>query len=241
MKAIALTFALALTGAAPAMSVNTAVAPSVAEPLMPVTISIAVTNRERSPVTLEFPSPDLFFVQVRDEHGKPIFDSRSGHKPIPVRRKMTFGTGTTRLAQFDWNGLSDDRHAVDGGKYVVHVEIPSETKTFSADIPLRVETPVPIASILTASPKPETIAGEPERSDTQTLLRDQTGAVALSGSLGMRPQGRFFVRGIMQTVDERRTFIIDRFAPAAENLVPAGTPTPRVSASPAPASSSHSR
>ncbi|MGH7328675.1 MAG: hypothetical protein ACREJX_10030 [Polyangiaceae bacterium] len=122
------------------------------------------------------------------------------------------------------------------------MELRSESTTLVADLPLVLEAPVPIASVLAAaSPKPMTIAGTVERSNLRTTLRDETATVALSGPLGLHPQGRFVVRGLLQIQNERPAFLIDRFAPAVDNLAPQATPTPLPSVSPTPSSPSRSR
>jgi hypothetical protein len=242
VKALLLAIVLTAAATSPPLTLSATVAPSRAAPLVAVTIGISVTNRGRVPVTLEFPTPDLFSIEIRDTHGTVLYDSRSGHKPIPVRRKMTFPVGTTKLALFDWNGLSDARRALAAGEYDVHVEMRSESMGLVADMPLVLEAPVPIAGVLAApSPKAATIEGNAERFGMRTFLRDDTGTIALSGPLGLRPQGRFVVRGILQILGDQRTFVIDRFAPAPGNLAPEATATPLPSASPTPSSPSRSR
>ena len=56
--------------------------------------------------------------------------------------------------------------------------------------------------------------------------------IALSRPLGINPRGRFFVRGFFEQNAQGKIFVIDRFAPSAENLDPQGTPTPRAFATP---------
>jgi hypothetical protein len=234
--------ALALAAQA-SLVLHASVAPARAQQLVPITIGISVTNSSRAPVRLEFPTPDLFSVQVRDAHGDVIFDSRSGHKPIPVHRTMLFPVGRTNLAVFEWNGLSDARRAPEApGRYVVHVEMDGVQTTLAADQPLVLEAPTPISSVLAAPPSlPVTIAGRPWREGAITYLGDDSASVALSGPLGIRPAGRFVVRGSVQPAGDRRTFLIDRFAPAAENAAPEATPTPLASATPASSSPNRSR
>jgi hypothetical protein len=227
---IALFFALALAAATPQpLTMVVSVSPLHTASLVPVTISLSVTNRTRTPITLEFPSSDLFEVQILDSGGQVLFDSRTGHNPIDVHRKMVFPVGRTNIATYDWSGLTDDHHALAApAQYAVHVEMASSTATLSADVPLRLDAPQTIDSVLAAAkPALATISGTPEREGPITYLRDDTGRVAISIPLGIRPQGTFIARGIMQTVLNQRRFVIDRFAPASDNSDPEATTIPR--------------
>ena len=217
-----------------ALALGATLSPARSAPLVPVTIVVTLTSRERQPLTLEFPTPDLFFVQVRDSKGKALYDSRTGHKPIPIRRTVTFAPGRTRLASFDWNGLSDERRPLETpASYLVHVEMQTTASTLVVEVPLVLEAPTTIAEVLAAAkPAPATIAGTPERERATMFLRDETGRVALSRPLGILPQGRFLVRGQLERTADGTQFVIERSAPAAENLAPQGTPTPRASATP---------
>src|SRR5690242_15535390 len=120
--------ALAIT-----LTLHATVSPSRTPQLVPVTVGISLVNRSRAPQTLEFPTADIFFIEVRDPSGKAIFDSRTGHKPIDVHRKFIAMLGTTRVAAFVWNGLSDATHAPLPGTYDVHVEMKSTTTHLVAD------------------------------------------------------------------------------------------------------------
>ena len=227
---IALVFALALAAAPPQpLTMTVSVAPMHMASLVPVTISLTVTNRTRTPITLEFPSPDLFEIQILDSSGQVLFDSRTLHNPIDVHRKMVFGVGRTNIATYDWSGLTDDRHALAApAQYTVHVEMASSTTTLSTDVPITLDAPQAIDSVVAAAkPAITTISGTPEREGGITYLRDDTGRVAISIPLGIRPQGTFIARGIMQTVLNQRRFVIDRFAPASDNSDPEGTTIPR--------------
>ena len=212
-----------------ALSLTVSVSPMHAASLVPVTISMTVMNRTRTPVTLEFPSPDLFEVQILDSGGQVLFDSRTGHNPIDVHRKMIFAVGRTNIATYAWSGLTDDHHALAApAQYTVHVEMASSTTTLAADVPLTLDAPQTIDSVLAAAkPALTTISGTPEREGAITYLRDDTGRVAISVPLGIRPQGTFIARGIMQTVLNQRKFIVDRFAPASDNSDPEATTIPR--------------
>jgi hypothetical protein len=193
--------------------------------LVPVTVTVTVVNRERKPLAVEFPTPDLFFVQLRDAGGKTIFDSRSGHKPIPIHRTESFPSGRTKVALYNWSGLTQDRGAPAPGSYVVHVEMQTVAQTLVADVPLTVEAPTPIVSLSFAKRNPATIAGTVEREGTTVYLRDDSGRIVLSRPLGIAAEGTYVVRGTPEQIEDRRQFLIERFAPA--------NPTPRASAAPA--------
>jgi len=241
---IAWLIALALASATPQpLNLTVSVTPLRTASLVPVTISLTVTNRTRTPITLEFPSPDLFQLQVLDSGGQVIFDSRTGHNPIDVRHKMIFPVGRTNIATYDWNGLSDDHHALAApGQYTIHVEMASTTATLATDVPFTLDAPQTIESVLAAAkPVEVTIAGTPEREGPMTYLRDDTGRVAVSVPLGIRPQGTFVARGIMQTVLNQRKFVIARFAPAYDNTDPEATTIPRAMPVPVGSSLPHSR
>lgn len=229
---------MSLVAVALALALHASLSPTRAAPLESVAVAISLTNRGRAPVTMEFPDTDLFSIQVRDAHGRVVFDSRSGHKPIQVHRKFYVPVGTTQVAIFDWNGLTDERHTPQvPGDYVVHVEMQSLTETLVADLPLTLLAPQPISSILTSKPPGVvTLAGKVQRDAGVTWIRDASGSIPVSNPLGLHPQGSFVVRGALGMVapDERPGFVITRFAPAADNLDPQATPTPTPLPSPTP-------
>ncbi|HTX03486.1 MAG TPA: BsuPI-related putative proteinase inhibitor [Candidatus Acidoferrales bacterium] len=233
---IALFFAMALAAVTPQpLTLTVSASPLHAASLVPVTVSLSVTNRTRVPITLDFPSPDLFDIQIIDKGGQVLFDSRSGHNPIEVHRKMTFPVGRTSIATYAWSGLTDDHRALAApAQYTIHVEMASTSETLSTDVPLSLDAPQTIDSVVNAAkPVLSTISGTPERDGAITYLRDDTGRVAISAPLGIRPQGTFIVRGIMQTVLNQRKFVIDRFAPASDNSDPEATTIPRAMPLPA--------
>ena len=224
-----------------ALTLNVTLSPPAHTPaLVPITISLQVTNGSRNPITLEFPSPDHYFIQVLDTRHQVLFDSRTKHKPIPEHSKMTFGVGRTRVASYVWNGLNDEQRVLAApGEYVVHVEVPATSTPLSVDVPLKLDAPQTIANVLAASPAPATIQGTAERENFLTYLRDDTGRIELNVPLGLRPQGTFLVRGTVRTVMNKLSFFTERFAPAADNTEPEGTPMPR--ATPIPTPSGHPR
>lgn len=224
---------MTLAALAMSLTLQVTVLPARTPQLLPVTVGMSLVNRTRAQETLEFPTADIFFIEIRDSNGKTVFDSRSGHKPIDVHRKFLAPIGTTRVAAFVWNGLDDRLHAPLPGTYDVHVEMRSTTTRLVADVPLTIDGPVPISTALESKGKTEmTVAGEPLREDGVLYLADSTGKIALSRALGLRPQGTFIARGTPQDFLGRRTLFIDRFAAAANNLAPEATPTPQPSPTP---------
>lgn len=224
---------MTLAALAMSLALHATVSPARTPQLVPVTIGITLVNRGRALETLEFPTTDIFEIEVRDSTGKAVFDSRSGHKPIDIHRKFVAPIGTTRVAAFVWNGLGDQMHAPLPGTYDVHVEMQSTTARLVADVPLTIDAPMPISAALESKGKTElTIAGEPSRENGVIYISDSTGKIALSRALGLRPQGTFVVRGTPQDFLGRRTLLIDRFAAAADNLEPEATPTPQPSPTP---------
>lgn len=242
MSALVLAMLFAVATPQP-LTLSVSVTPTHTASLVPVNVSLMVTNRTRAPITLDFPSPDLFQIQIIDSGGQVLFDSRSGHNPIDVHRKMVFPVGRTNIATYDWSGLTDEHRALAApAQYTVHVAMASSTTTLSADVPLILDAPQTIDSVLSAAkPVMATIAGTPEREGAITYLRDDTGRVAITMPLGIRPQGTFIARGIMQTVLNQRKFVIARFAPASDNTDPEATTIPRAMPLPAQSALPHSR
>jgi hypothetical protein len=219
------------------IALTATVTPTHAPPLLPVSVLVSVVNRNPDQVTIVYPTPELFFVEIRDAQGQAVYDSRNGHTAIPTKRIMHFHPGTNRLESFEWDTLStlnNGKRALESpGAYTVHVEMKTADSTLVADVPLSIDAPTKIATVLKApSPAPATISGTPGRDGNTVLLRDDSGEVALSRPLGINPRGRFLVRGLLTKTINGPTFVIDRFAPAAENTDPQGTPIPRPTAVP---------
>jgi hypothetical protein len=68
-----------------------------------------------------------------------------------------------------------------------------------------------------------TIAGEETVIGGVVQLHDTSGAIRMSRSLGIRPQGVFVVRGFLDAIGDDRMFDVGRFAPSFDN---APTPAP---------------
>ena len=137
--------------------------------------------------------------------------------------------GRTNIATYAWSGLTDDRRALGSAGAIHRPRRDGELHLDAAtNVPITLDAPQTIDSVVAAAkPAITTISGTPEREGGITYLRDDTGRVAISVPLGIRPQGTFIARGIMQTVLNQRRFVIDRFAPASDNSDPEATTIPR--------------
>lgn len=192
--------------------------------LAPFAVAIALRNPEERAVRLRFPTAELFRIDLL--HGdSPVWSSLTGHKPIPVTRQIDVPRGLLRLASVIVDGTADDRRALAPGRYTVRVAMLGENFGAVIDKPLVVAPPEPIAKAL-AAPFGTllTIAGEPIVEAGVPRLRDASGSIRLSRALGLRPTGRWVVRGYVDALGEDRVFAVGRSAPAADD---AATPEAR--------------
>jgi hypothetical protein len=187
------------------------------ELLAPFTIAIALNNTTTKVVRLEFPTADLFRIDViRDD--SPVWSSLTQHKPIPVNRQFDVPPGRTRLASMTIDGTTDDRRAYAPGKYTVRVAMLGTTFGMVVDKLIDFAAPVPIEDMLQKKPGTVvTIAGEQTTLGGIGYLHDGSGTVRLSRSLGLRPTGMFIVRGFLDATGDDRIFDVGRFAPAFDN------------------------
>jgi hypothetical protein len=78
--------------------------------------------------------------------------------------------------------------------------------------------PSPIGDALRAKPGTVlTIAGDQTALGGIVSLRDASGSVRLSRSLGLHPTGTYVVRGFLDASGDDRIFDVGRFAPAFDN------------------------
>jgi hypothetical protein len=190
--------------------------------LAPFVVAIAVNNTTANTVRLDFPTADLFRIDVlRDD--LPVWSSLSGHKPIPVNRQLDVPPGRTKLASMTVDGTTDDRRAYAPGRYVVRVAMLGTSFGMIVDKPIDFSPPVSIDDALRAKPgMVVTIAGTQTTLGGIPSLRDAGGSVQLSRSLGLHPTGTYVVRGFLDASGDDRIFDVGRFAPAYDNppLVP---------------------
>lgn len=185
--------------------------------LAPFVVSIALDNTTGKTVRLEFPTADLFRIDViRD--GTPVWSSLAQHKPIPVNRQLDVPPGRTKLASMTIDGTTDDRRAYAPGKYIVRVAMLGTSFGAIVDEPIEFAAPIPIAEALQKKPGTVvTIAGDSISFGGNAFLRDASGNVRLSRALGLRPSGTFVVRGFLDASGDDRVFDVGRFAPAFDN------------------------
>jgi len=140
--------------------------------LAPFVVAIALNNTTGGTVRLEFPTADLFRIDVlRDD--SPVWSSLTQHKPIPVNRQLDVPPGRTKLASMTIDGTTDDRRAYAPGKYTVRVAMLGTSFGMVVDKQIEFGTPLPIDEALRAKPGSVlTIAGE------QTWFRCATRAAA---------------------------------------------------------------
>ena len=187
------------------------------ELLAPFVVAIALNNTTQHVVRLDFPTADLFRIDViRDD--SPVWSSLTQHKPIPVNRQLDVPPGRTRLASMTIDGTTDDRRAYAPGRYIVRVAMLGTSFGAVVDKPIDFAQPTPISDLLHAKPGTVmTIAGDQTTLGGIVNLRDATGSVRMSRSLGLRPSGMFVVRGFLDASGDDRIFDIGRFAPAFDN------------------------
>jgi len=185
--------------------------------LAPFVVAIAVDNMTSHVVRLEFPTADLFRIDVIHDDS-PVWSSLTLHKPIPINRQLDIPPGRTRLASMTIDGETDDHRAYEPGRYIVRVAMLGTA--FGAVIDKQIDFPVPTPIIETSRVKPGTvmtIAGQQTMIGGIAFLHDSSGSVKMSRSLGLRPTGTFVVRGFLDAAGDDRIFDVGRFAPAFDN------------------------
>jgi hypothetical protein len=188
-----------------------------AELLAPFVVAIAVDNTTSKIVRLEFPTADLFRIDViRDD--APVWSSLTRHRPIPVNRQLDVPPGRTKLASMTIDGTTDDRRAYAPGKYTVRVAMLGTSFGMIIDKQIDFVAPTPVADALREKPGTVlTISGDQSALGGNIYLRDASGSIRLSRSLGLRPVGTYVVRGFLDATGDDRIFDVGRFAPAFDN------------------------
>ena len=188
-----------------------------AELLAPYVVAIALNNTTTHVVRLDFPTADLFRIDVI-HNDSPVWSSLDKHKPIPVNRQIDVPAGRTKLASMTIDGTTDDRRAYEPGRYTVRVAMLGTSFGMIVDKQLDFAPPAPIADMLKLKPGTVvTVAGEETVLGGIVYLRDASGSVKLSRGLGLRPSGTFVVRGFLDASGDDRVFDVGRFAPSFDN------------------------
>ncbi len=185
--------------------------------LAPFVVAIALSNTTGKIVRLDFPTADLFRIDViRDD--TPVWSSLSGHRPIPVNRQLDVPPGRTKLASMTIDGTTDDRRSYAPGKYTVRVAMLGTSFGMIVDKTVEFAPPLPVADALREKPgSVVTIAGDEVVFGGYVYLRDNSGSVRLSRALGLHPTGTYIVRGFLDAAGDDRIFDVGRFAPASDN------------------------
>ncbi len=187
------------------------------ELLAPFVVAIALNNTTSSTVQLDFPTADLFRIDVI-RNDVPVWSSLTLHKPIPINRQLVVPPGQTKLASMTIDGTTDDRRAYEPGKYVVRVAMLGTSFGMVVDKPIEFASPQTVDDALRAKPGTvHTIAGEQTALGGIVSLHDATGSVRMSRSLGLHPTGTYVVRGFLDAYGDERIFDVGRFAPAFDN------------------------
>ena len=185
--------------------------------LAPFTVAITLVNTTTGVVRLEFPTADLFRIDVIKDDS-PVWSSLSMHKPIPINRQIDVPPGRLKLASMTIDGTTDDRRAYEPGRYTVRVAMLGTTFGMIVDKQIDFAAPAAIADVTKLKAGTVvTIAGEETVIGGVVQLHDTSGAIRMSRSLGIRPQGVYVVRGFLDASGDDRTFDVGRFAPAFDN------------------------
>jgi hypothetical protein len=195
--------------------------------LAPFTVAIALRNSTRTIVGLDFPTADLFRIDVRsDDHI--LWSSASGHSPLHIARRVDVPPGLFRLVSEIVDATTDDRRSLAPGTYTIRVALLGTDLRTTIDRRITFAPPFTVASALAAKPGVVfTTAGIQVLGPTGARLTDPTGTIALSHPLGAHPVGTFIVRGSLERLGtDAVQLVVDRFAPAFENLIEARPTVP---------------
>ncbi len=186
--------------------------------LAPFTVAIAVHNPTSRIVLLDFPTADIYRIDVRRD-GQIVWSTATGHKPLLIARRVGVVPGVTRLASQIVDGTTDDRRAYAPGRYLVHVAMLGSTLDTAVDEDIAFTAPISIAEARAAARGTVvTIAGVPRGEVGVFELSDATGTLRLSRPVGLHPTGTYIVRGYLDAAGDDVQFTVGRFAPSFDNL-----------------------
>ena len=189
--------------------------------LAPFTVAIALRNSTAHLVSLDFPTADIYRIEVRHDD-EMIWSTATGHKPLLIARRVDVAPGLTRLASQIVDGTTDDRRAYAPGRYVVRVAMLGSRLNTSIERTITFAAPISIADARGMSGgRVVTIAGVPRSDAGVAELADATGTIRLSRALGLHPTGTYVVRGYLDALGNDAQFAVGRFAPAFDNLAEA--------------------
>jgi len=192
--------------------------------LVPVTVSIVLRNTTHASQPLDFPTADLYRVDVLRD-GVVVWTSSPPHTPLAVSRRIQLRPGTTPLVYVDIDSLTADRHAFAPGSYTVRVSMLGTTLNSVFDRTIAFAPPIS-AKQAAASNGPITTAGTTLVDGGIPRLIDDTGSIRLSRPLGIHPTGEYLVRGTLDRTTANPVLAVYRFAPATVPATPAPLPSP---------------
>lgn len=201
-----------------AISAEIAIKRDAPDLLSPFTVGISLRNASARIIPLDFPTAEHYRIDVRRDEQN-VWSTATGHKPIPIASRIDVPPGTMHLVNQILDGTTDDRRAYAPGPYTVRVAMLGTTLNTTIERTIEFATPLPIAEALkTKTGTVVTIAGIPSVEAGVIQLRDESATIRLSRSLGLRPTGKFVVRGYLDALGNDMQFAVGRFAPAFENV-----------------------
>jgi hypothetical protein len=204
------------------ISAEIGIKPAAPDLLVSFTVSIALRNTAHAMLPVDFPTTDLYRIDlVRD--GALVWTSEHA-KPLAIPRRIEVPPGRLPLVFYDVDSLGADRHAFAPGTYLVRVTMLGSTLTSSYEQTLTFPPPLTVAQAL-ASKGLVTVAGTPGIAGAAPVLTDASGTLRLSRALGLHPDGVFLVRGTLDRTAATPVFTVMRFAPAALPPVPSPAPS----------------
>lgn len=186
--------------------------PAAPDLLVPFTVSIALRNSAHAMLPVDFPTTELYRIDVLRD-GALVWTSTRA-KPLAIARRIEVPPGRMPLVFYDVDSLTADRHAFAPGAYLVRVTMLGATLTSAYEQTVTFPPPLTVAQAL-ASNGAVTVAGMPGIEAGKPLLTDATGTLPMSRPLGLRPEGIFLVRGTLDRSAATPVFAVTRFAPAA--------------------------
>jgi len=196
--------------------------PTAPDLLASFTVAIALRNTAHAMLPVDFPTTELYRIDVLRD-GVVVWTSARG-KPLPIARRIEVAPGRMPLVFYDVDSLTADRHAFAPGSYRVRVTMLGATLTNTYEQTVTFPPPLTVAQAL-VSKGSVTVAGMPGVEGGTPVLTDATGTMRISHALGLHPAGMFLVRGTLDRSAAVPVFAVTRFAPAALPIVPSPQPS----------------
>jgi len=216
---------LATAGASSPLSLRIELKRSSLDLLDPIPIVISVVNNTKGTVTATFASAQLYDIRIASAKGAELWRWSATHMSAQVLRTQDFAPGKTILATYVWDGTLADGRSLGPGTYTLRVWLVDRKYHPSAEMPIRLATPLPVhAALALPLNTAATIAGPLRTKANVFELADSSGAIELSKRMGRSPQGVFIVRGYLTKANGNVLFTVDRWAPAFDNVAQSGVP-----------------